>query len=137
MTAEEKTTEGRTITETDLVMFSYFTGDWTYLHTDMEMAEKSIFGERVAHGYLTLSVSLGLMIRSGAINTNVFMALKSIERVSFLKPVKIGDTLTVSYSAERRESKSGSIVVTLSAKTFNQKKECVMEFITVHLEKNR
>ena len=137
MTAEEKTTEGRTITETDLVMFSYFTGDWTYLHKDREMAEKSIFGERVAHGYLTLSVSLGLMIRSGAINTDVFLALKSIERVSFLKPVKIGDTLTVSYSAERRESKSGSIVVTLSAKTFNQKKECVMEFITVHLEKNR
>ncbi len=137
MTAEEKITEGRTITETDLVMFSYFTGDWTYLHTDREMAEKSIFGERVAHGYLTLSVSLGLMIRSGAINTDVFLALKSIERVSFLKPVKIGDTLTVSYSAERRESKSGSIVVTLSAKTFNQKKECVMEFITVHLEKNR
>lgn len=137
MTAEEKTTEGRTITETDLVMFSYFTGDWTYLHTDMEMAEKSIFGERVAHGYLTLSVSLGLMIRSGAINTNVFMALKSIERVSFLEPVKIGDTLTVSYSAERRESKSGSVVVTLSAKTFNQRKECVMEFVTVHLEKNR
>ena len=137
MTAEEKITEGRTITETDLVMFSYFTRDWTYLHTDREMAEKSIFGERVAHGYLTLSVSLGLMIRSGAINTDVFLALKSIERVSFLKPVKIGDTLTVSYSAERRESKSGSIVVTLSAKTFNQKKECVMEFITVHLEKNR
>ncbi len=101
------------------------------------MAEKSIFGERVAHGYLTLSVSLGLMIRSGAINTNVFMALKSIERVSFLEPVKIGDTLTVSYSAERRESKSGSVVVTLSAKTFNQRKECVMEFVTVHLEKNR
>ncbi|MGC8506427.1 MAG: MaoC/PaaZ C-terminal domain-containing protein [Thermoplasmata archaeon] len=137
MTTEEKTTEGRTITETDLVMFSYFTGDWTYLHTDREKAEKSIFGERVAHGYLTLSVSLGLVIRSGAIDTDVFMALKSIERVSFLKPVKIGDTLTVSYSAERRESKSGSIVVTLSAKTFNQRKECVMEFVTVHLEKKR
>ncbi len=135
MTAEEKTTEGRTITETDLVMFSYFTGDWTYMHTDREMAEKSIFGERVAHGYLTLSVSLGLMIRSGAINTNVFMALKSIEKVSFLKPVKIGDTLTVWYSAERRESKSDSLIVTLSAKTFNQRKECVMEFVTVHLEK--
>jgi acyl dehydratase len=137
VTAEVKTTDGRTITETDLVMFSYFTGDWTYLHTDREKAEKSMFGERVAHGYLTLSVSLGLMIRSGAIDTDVFMALKSIERASFLKPVRIGDTLTVSYSEERRESKSGLVVVTISAKTFNQEKECVMEFATVHLEKKK
>jgi len=132
---EEKITEGRTITETDLVMFSYFTGDWTYLHTNREMAAKSMFGERVAHGYLTLSVSLGLMIRAGAINNDVFMALKSIERVNFLKPVKIGDTLTVSYSAKRNESKQGTVVVTLSARTLNQKNECVMEFSTVHLEK--
>ncbi len=135
MTSEGKITNGRTITETDIVMFSYFTGDWTYLHTDRELAEKSIFGERVAHGYLTLSVSLGLMIRSGAINTDVFMALKSIESVNFLKPVKIGDTLTVSYSAERAESKPGTVVVTLSAKTYNQRKECVMDFKTVHLER--
>ncbi|MCL4314666.1 MAG: MaoC family dehydratase N-terminal domain-containing protein [Candidatus Thermoplasmatota archaeon] len=137
MTVQERITDGRTITETDIVLFSYFTGDWTYLHTDREMAQNSIFGERVAHGYLTLSVSLGLMIRAGAIDTDVFMALKSIERVSFLKPVKIGDTLTVSYSAERRGSKSGSVVVTLSAKTFNQRKERVMEFVTVHIEKKR
>ena len=97
MNERETITEGRTITETDVVMFSYFTGDWTYLHTDKEKANKSAFGERVAHGYLTLAVALGLVIRSGAINTNLFIALKSIESVKFLKPVKIGDTLTVSY----------------------------------------
>jgi acyl dehydratase len=134
---EEKTTSGRTITETDLVMFSYFTGDWTYLHTDIEMASKSIFGQRVAHGYLTLSVSLGLMIQSGAIDTDTFTALKSIESVSFLRPVKIGDTLRVSYSAERKESRSGSVVVKISARTLNQKKECVMEFVTLHLERKK
>ncbi|MCW6169331.1 MAG: hypothetical protein LVQ96_04425 [Thermoplasmatales archaeon] len=135
----EIVTEGRTITETDLVMFSYFTGDWTYLHTDKEKAKKSIFGERVAHGYLTLSVALGLMIRSGAINADLFMALRSIESVSFLKPVKIGDTITVSYRAEREnsESKMDRVLVKLTAKTFNQNNECVMEFITKHLERRK
>ena len=137
MISEEKITDGRTITETDLVTFSYFTGDWTYLHTDREAAEKSMFGERVAHGYLTLSVSLGLMIRSRAINTDVFMALKSIESVVFLKPVKIGDTITVSYSTKREESKPGTVIVRISARTFNQRNKCVMEFTTIHLERKK
>ncbi len=131
----ETLTEGRTITETDIVMFSYFTGDWTFLHTDMEAARKSIFGERVAHGYLTLSVSLGLMIRSGAINSDMFMALKSIEYVKFLKPVKINDTLRVAYSIERTLSKPGTVLVTTSARTLNQHDEDVLKFTTSHLER--
>ncbi|MHB1440956.1 MAG: MaoC/PaaZ C-terminal domain-containing protein [Cuniculiplasma sp.] len=129
-------TDGRTITETDVVMFSYFTGDWTFLHTDMEAAKKSIFGERVAHGYLTLSVSLGLMIRSGAINSDMFMALKSIEYVNFLKPVKINDTLRVAYNSERTLSKPGVTLVTINAKTMNQNNEDVLKFRTSHLERN-
>ncbi len=137
MISERKITDGRTITETDLIMFSYFTGDWTFLHTDKEKAEKSMFGERVAHGYLTLSVSLGLMIRAGIINNEVFMALKSIEKVNFLKPVKIGDTLTVSFIENRRKSsKPEIVVVTTSAETYNQKNERVMEFTVVYLEKS-
>ncbi len=139
MNERETITEGRTITETDVVMFSYFTGDWTYLHTDKEKANKSAFGERVAHGYLTLAVALGLVIRSGAINTNLFIALKSIESVKFLKPVKIGDTLTVSYQMETELSgmKADKETVKLTAKTFNQNKECVMEFVTKHLERSK
>ncbi len=137
MNGGETITEGRTITETDVVMFSYFTGDWTYLHTDKERAKNSIFGERVAHGYLTLAIALGLMIRSGAINTDLFVALRSIESVNFLKPVRIGDTLTVSYQKETEtsETKPARETVKLTAKTFNQNKECVMEFVTKHLER--
>jgi acyl dehydratase len=131
----ETITEGRTITETDIVTFSYFTGDWTYLHSDREAAEKSVFGERIAHGYLTLSVSLGLIIRSGAINKDLFISLKTIEHVKFLKPVKIGDTVKVTYSTTRRENDAGRISVTIDAKTINQKNETVMEFSTVHLER--
>ncbi len=137
MISERKITDSRTITETDLVMFTYFTGDWTFLHTDKEKAAKSIFGERVAHAYLTLSVSLGLMSRAGIINPDVFIALISLEKVNFLKPVKIGDTLRVSFTEERRKSsKPGIVVVTTYAETYNQNNERVMEFTTVHLEKS-
>ena len=131
----EKTTDGRTITETDIVMFSYFSGDWTFLHRDKEASAKSIFGERIAHGYLTLSVSLGLMVRSGAIDTNAFIALKSIENVKFFKPVKIGDTITVTYTSVRDEIGDDSVDISALAKVFNQQKECVMEFRTIHRER--
>ena len=116
-------------------MFSYFTGDWTYLHSDREAAGKSAFGERIAHGYMTLSVSLGLMVRSGVIDPAVFRALKSIEYVRFIGPVKIGDTLTVFYSSKREASRRGTVCVKTDAHTINQRNETVMEFGTTHLEK--
>lgn len=131
----EIVTEGRTITETDIVMFSYFTGDWTYLHTDAEASKIGIFGERVAHGYLTLSISLGLVVRSGAIDTKKFIALKSIENVKFLNPVKIGDTLKVVYTTTKEEDRESRVKIKTEARTINQKNETVMEFRTVHLER--
>ena len=116
-------------------MFSYFTGDWTYLHTDSVAAKRSVFGERVAHGYMTLSVSLGLMIRSGVIDADLFKALKSIDFVRFIRPVRIGDTLTVVYSTRKKETRQGTVSVTTDARTLNQKNEIVMEFRTLHLER--
>jgi acyl dehydratase len=51
---------GRTITEGDLVSFSALTGDWHPQHSDVEWAMGSQFSERVAHGMLVLSYSIGL-----------------------------------------------------------------------------
>ncbi|MCL6089667.1 MAG: dehydratase [Candidatus Thermoplasmatota archaeon] len=125
-------TEGRTITESDIVFFSYFTGDWTFLHTDVVEAKNSFFGERIAHGYLTLSVSLGLLVRAGMIDKERFLALKSIESVRFLKPVKINDTVRVFFTIS--DSEDGSrINVTTKARTVNQTGEDVLEFTTIHV----
>lgn len=58
---EARKTGGRTITETDIVNFAMFTGDWFPLHTDDEYARESAYGERIAHGLLVLSVAMGLV----------------------------------------------------------------------------
>ena len=52
---------GRTITESDVVLQSMLSGDWTEFHTNDEYAEESAFGERIAHGPLTFSVAIGVM----------------------------------------------------------------------------
>lgn len=128
-------TEGRTITEADIVFFSYFSGDWTYLHTGAVAAKKSPFGTRVAHGYLTLSVSLGLLVRAGIVNIKKFVALKSIDSVRFHRPVGIGDTLHVVFSQRRSAASGGKREVVTSGKTVNQNGDVVMEFQTTHLER--
>lgn len=45
---------GRTITETDIVLFSSITGDWWEGHTNVEFAKETMFGQRIAHALLTL-----------------------------------------------------------------------------------
>ena len=52
---------GRTITETDIILFAGLTGDWHPIHTNVEYAKKTMFGERIAHGMLGLSVGSALI----------------------------------------------------------------------------
>ena len=82
---------GRTVTEADLVMFSAFSGDWYPLHTDKEWARKGPFGQRIAHGMLVLSVSTGLL----TMKPGVVLAFYGIDRVRFVAPTYIGDTISV------------------------------------------
>jgi len=86
---------GRTITETDIVMFSAFTGDWHELHTNVEYAAKTPFKERIAHGFLGLVVGSALMFRLGpyVMLPKSFIAFYGIESVRFTAPIKIGDTI--------------------------------------------
>ena len=85
----------RTITEADLVNFAGLTGDWHPLHTDAHYAANSVFGERIAHGMLTLVIGSALILRYGphCYLPRSFIAFYGIDAVRFTKPVKIGDTV--------------------------------------------
>jgi acyl dehydratase len=87
----------RTITETDIVLFAGFSGDWNPIHTDAEFAKTSEFGGRIAHGMLTLVVGAGLITRlpPGAFLPRSLIAIVGLERVRMVSPVKIGDTIHV------------------------------------------
>jgi acyl dehydratase len=87
-------TPGRTVTEADLVAFSGISGDFNPLHTDSVFAERSIYGERVAHGALVLSLATGLRQRTGLFD-GTLMGLLEIRNWRFAKHVGIGDTIRV------------------------------------------
>lgn len=113
---------GRTITETDLVSFATLTGDFHPLHTDAEWAAEGEFGGRVAHGMLLLSYCVGLVPFDPA----YVLALRGFERVSFKRPVRIGDTIRVEGELESaKELDAATGLVVFGWKILNQRDEVV------------
>ena len=86
---------GRTITETDVVLFAAFTSDWNPVHTDKEFARATPFEGRIAHGMLTLTAGTGLLFRlsGNPLFPKSALAITGIEKIRFIAPVKIGDTI--------------------------------------------
>ncbi len=118
----------RTVTEHDVATFAGLTGDNAELHTSRTYAAESRFGERIAHGMLTLSLAHGLIVRTGYLATTG-IALLGWSDVRFLAPVRLGDTIrteweTVSLRASSSRPLAGIVQDRVSL--MNQRDELVM-----------
>lgn len=91
---ETSTTQSRTITEADIVAFAGLSGDFNELHMSEEWAKNGPFGRRIAHGALVFSVSTGLTVQAGGYS-DAIIAFYGLDRLRFVKPVFIGDTIHV------------------------------------------
>jgi 3-hydroxybutyryl-CoA dehydratase len=118
---------GRTITETDIQLFAGLTGDYTQIHTNVEFCKDTVFGQRVAHGLLGLSIASGLGARLGFIEGTA-VALREISW-KFTGPIFIGDTihLKVVVSHKKAMPRLGMGLVTFDASLINQKDEVVQK----------
>ena len=94
----------KTISESDVYLYAGITGDFSPNHVNQTYMERSAWGRRMAHGALlvgfvsTASTMAIADTRDGAEETPVAVGM---DRVRFLKPVFIGDTVTVSYRIDR------------------------------------
>ncbi len=113
-------TRGRTITESDLVQFAGLTGDYNPMHTDAEYMKQSQFGQRIAHGMLTLSYAVGQAYQLGFMERTV-IAFRGLE-MKFSLPVFIGDTIHVELTVREKQEmrRLGGGWVTLDVKIVNQ-----------------
>lgn len=119
---EKVVSRGRTITEADLVNFSMFSADWFPLHSDAEYAKDTLFGERIAHGLLVLSIASGLV----PLRPHYTIAFYGMDRVRFVNPTHIGDTVHVEGEViEKEERSEQSGVITYRQTVKNQKGEDV------------
>ncbi len=118
-------TTGRTITETDIVLHAGQTGDFYPHHMDEEWCRTQPFGKRIAHGTLIFSVAVGMT--AGAINLRAMSY--GYDRLRFIRPVFIGDTIHVSVAVrEKRDDpkRPGHGMVVETCEVFNQKREAVL-----------
>jgi 3-hydroxybutyryl-CoA dehydratase len=115
------TSQGRTVTEADVVAFAALSGDWNAMHTDAEIAAKHPFGQRVAHGLLVLSIASGLAIRLGFMEETV-LAFREMGEWKFSLPVFFGDTVRVQATVTETKSmpRLGGGLVTLKVQVLNQ-----------------
>ncbi|MGC8521751.1 MAG: MaoC family dehydratase [Steroidobacteraceae bacterium] len=94
----ERRTFGRTVTEADVVTHAGQTGDFFPHHMDAEWCAQQPFKRRIAHGTLVLSMGIGMT----ASTINPRSMSYGYDRVRFIRPVFIGDTLTVTARISER-----------------------------------
>lgn len=84
--------QGRTVTEADLVTFAGWSWDTNPVHTDAVATADGRFGGPIAHGVLGLSIAMGLASRVGVFEA-CSIALLGIDEWRFEAPVRVGDTV--------------------------------------------
>ncbi|MET0391768.1 MAG: MaoC/PaaZ C-terminal domain-containing protein [Chitinophagaceae bacterium] len=121
---ETRRTKGRTVTETDIVIHAGQSGDFFPHHMDEEWCKTQPFGRRMAHGTLIFTIVIGL---TAELINEVSMTY-GYDRLRFIKPVFIGDTLqvTVTIREKKDHKKPAYGLVTELVEAFNQHGELVM-----------
>lgn len=130
---------GRTITETDIVMYSWISGDVNPMHTNAVYAGNSPLGQRIAHGTLGMSICTGLSAQIGGLIGTAIAAL-GVEEWKFIAPIFIGDTVTLHATvveARISQSKPDRGVLTRRMDLFNQDNNLVQSGIMKTLVKSR
>ena len=119
------TSAGRTVSEADIMQFAGLSGDWNSIHVDAEYARASIFGERVAHGLLGLSIASGLAMQLGFLDRTV-EAFTSLDW-KFRAPIKIGDTIYMTAEVTKKKAMPGGAggFVSFNVVVKNQRDETV------------
>jgi 3-hydroxybutyryl-CoA dehydratase len=115
VTVGNKVTFSKTVAESDVYLFAGVTGDFSRNHVDEEYMKRSVYGQRIAHGALLvgfMSTASTLIIDTVATHdTSETPVSLGYDRIRFLKPVYMHDTITVHYvieeiDLERRRSRA-------------------------------
>jgi len=117
---------GRTVTETDNLLFTALTQNPQPLHLDAEFASQSIHGKILVNSIFTLGLVVGLSVADTTLGTT--LGNLGFDQTTFPNPVFIGDTIRVaSKVADRRASRSKPDrgIVTFEHTGTNQRGEIV------------
>jgi len=106
----------KTVSESDVYLFAGITGDFSDTHVnDQYMKERTNLGGRIAHGALLVgymstasTISIAHIIHQEGLTD--FPVSAGYDRIRFLKPVLLGDTVTVTYTVTSVDKERGRSV---------------------------
>jgi 3-hydroxybutyryl-CoA dehydratase len=113
--AGDKVTFAKTVGESDVYLFAGITGDLSVNHVNEQYMARSKYGRRIAHGALLIgfmsTCSTMIIDQCGGTGGDETPVSLGYDRVRFLGPVFIGDTVTLTYTIvevdpDKRQSKS-------------------------------
>ncbi|MFC7401868.1 MaoC family dehydratase [Citricoccus sp. GCM10030269] len=124
--------EWRTITQEDIDVFADLTGDHNPIHVDEEVAAASVYGTRIAHGLLSLSIVVPHLSQLWKV-TGVGMGINyGLNRVRFPAPTPAGGRVRASAEVLEVTELDGGWQVVLKV-TYEveggTKPVCVAEFV--------
>jgi 3-hydroxybutyryl-CoA dehydratase len=110
----------KTVSESDVYLFAGITGDFAPNHVDEAFMRGTHYGRRIAHGALLV----GYMSRASTMiaekitgeSAAFYPVSLGYDRIRFLRPVFIGDTITVMYvvtSSDAEKARTSSVVEVL------------------------
>jgi len=122
-------TSSITVTETHLINWAGLTMDFYPLHMNAVYAAGTVFGERLAHGPLIFALAVGLVYMAGFVGDSV-VAWVGLDNMRMVKPVRIGDTITVVVEIidKQKTSKPERGIQTWKYTVKNQRDETVLFF---------
>ena len=118
----------KTVSEADVYMFAGITGDLDPNHVDEEFCKRTSLGHRVAHGALIVGY---MSAASSKILEDFERPMVSVgyDRIRFLKPVYLGDTINVEYVIKSVDRERERINSKIEVKNQHGELVCVADHI--------
>ncbi|WP_458757181.1 MaoC family dehydratase [Afipia sp. TerB] len=117
----------KTVSESDVYLFAGISGDLSDVHCNEEYMQKSAFGQRIAHGVLSMSFMSTASTLMFTPYIDKYVGLTAVsqgyDRVRFMNPVFFGDTVTVTYTIDKLDAENNRAFSKVEVK--NQRGEMV------------
>ena len=131
LVGKELVSEWRAIEQDRIDLFARATDDPQWIHTDPERAAEGPFGTTIAHGFLTLSLTVPLFEEALPQLDGYRLSLNyGLNRVRFTSPVPVGSRIRGRFRVEAVEDVSGgqqaTVAVTIEREG-QEKPVCVAE----------
>ncbi len=111
----------RTVTDDDIKKFAEVSGDRNPIHLDEKYAKKTFFQGRIAHGMLSAAFISAVLANKLPGPGSIYLK----QKLSFFKPIRIGDTIIVAVEVIKKDDVKERII--LKTTCTNQNNELLVD----------